>query len=324
MKKVVVTDYQFETLDVEAAVLKEQGCELVARVQSNEAELIALVSDADAVISQYAPLTPTVIAAMKRVKAIVRYGIGVDNVNLPAAREHGIPVCNIPDYCPDEVGDHTLALLLAITRQIVTGTNYIRGGKWGLPVPVTAMSTLSQHHIGIIGLGRIGRSVAHRLKGFNCKMSAYDPQLDASDIRGLGCHPATLDEVLEKSDVVTLHVPSTDSTRNMINAARLAKFKPGAILINVSRGDLVDTDALVDALKSGKLSAAGLDVSNPEPIPAGHPLRSMENVVFTSHVASASLPAMMRLRTGVATIAALAANGKPVYNIVNGVPPIKG
>ncbi len=136
-------------------------------------------------------------------------------------------------------------------------------------------------------------------------MSAFDPQLDASDVRGLGCHPATLDEVLEKSDVVTLHIPSTDSTRKIINAARLAKFKQGAILINVSRGDLVETDALVDALKSGKLSAAGLDVSAPEPIPAGHPLRSLDNVVFTSHLASASLPAMMRLRIGVATIAAL-------------------
>ena len=127
-------------------------------MQSNEAELIALVSDADAVISQYAPLTPKVIAAMKRAKAIVRYGIGVDNVNLAAAREHGIPVCNIPDYCMDEVADHTLALLLAITRQIVTDTNYIRGGNWGLPVPFTAMSALSQLHVGIVGLGRIGRS----------------------------------------------------------------------------------------------------------------------------------------------------------------------
>jgi D-3-phosphoglycerate dehydrogenase len=323
MKKVVVTDYQFDNLDIEAGVLKEQGCELVARQQSNEAELIALVSDADAVISQYAPLTPTVIAAMKRVKAIVRYGIGVDNVNLPAAREHGIPVCNIPDYCIDEVADHTLALLLAITRRILPNANYIRDGKWGMPVPVTSMAALSQFHVGIVGLGRIGRTVAHRLKAFNCKLSAFDPQLDASDIRGLGCHPATLDEVLEKSDVVTLHIPSTDATRKIINAARLAKFKQGAILINVSRGDLIDTDALVDALKSGKLSGAGLDVSAPEPIPAGHPLRSLDSVVFTSHIASASLPAMMRLRTGVATIAALGANGKPVYNIVNGVPAQK-
>ncbi len=189
-----------------------------------------------------------------------------------------------------------------------------------MPVPITTMSALSQLHVGIVGLGRIGRNVAHRLKAFNCKISAFDPQLDASDIHGLGCQPATLDEVLEQSDVVTLHIPSTDATRKMISAARLAKFKPGSILINVSRGDLIETDALVDAFKSGKLSAAGLDVSAPEPIPAGHPLRSLENVVFTSHVASASLPAMLRLRSEVANIAALAANGKPVYNIVNGGP----
>jgi D-3-phosphoglycerate dehydrogenase / 2-oxoglutarate reductase len=324
MKKVVVTDYQFDNLDIETKILAEQNCQLFApRRTSNAQELIDLCKDADAVITQFAPLTPQVIAEMKKAGAIVRYGIGVDNVNLAAAKEHGIPVCNIPDYCMDEVADHTLALLLSLTRQIVSGTNYIRAGKWGLPGPVTAMSALSQLHVGQVGLGRIGRCVVHRLKAFGCKISAFDPQLDASDIRGLGCHPATLDEVLEKSDVVTLHVPSTDKTRKMINAERLAKFKQGAIFINVSRGDLVDTDALVAALKSGKISAAGLDVSDPEPIPEGHPLRSLENVVFTSHVASASFPAMLRLRSEVANIAALGANGKPVHNIVNGVPAKK-
>ena len=306
MKKVVVTDYEFEDLDVEAAIVKQHGCELIAPRRKNDAQqLIELCSDADAIISQYAPLTPAVIAKMKKVGAIVRYGIGVDNVDLPAAKEHGIPVCNIPDYCIDEVADHTLALLLAVTRQIVSGTNYIRSGKWGLAGPFSSMVTLSQLTVGQVGLGRIGRAVVHRLKGFGCKISAYDPALDASDIRGLGCHPATLDEVLEKSDIVTLHIPSTAQTKKMINAERLAKFKKGAILLNVSRGTLVDTDALVAALKSGQLSGAGLDVSDPEPIPDGHPLRSLDNVAFTSHVAACSAKAIHRLRSDVATIASL-------------------
>jgi D-3-phosphoglycerate dehydrogenase len=324
MKKVVVTDYDFEKLDVESEIVKQQGCELFApRHKNNAAELIDLCADADAIITQYAPLTPEVIGKIKKAGAIVRYGIGVDNVDLAAAREHGIPVCNIPDYCIDEVADHTLALLLAVTRQVVSGTNYIRSGKWGLATPVSSMSTLSQLSVGIVGLGRIGRGVAHRLKAFGCKLAAFDPALDASDIRGLGCHPSTLEEVLEKSDIVTLHIPSSAQNRRLINAQRLAKFKKGAILVNVSRGTLIDTDDLVAALKSGQLLGAALDVSDPEPIPAGHPLRSLENVVFTSHVAACSPQAMYRLRSGVATLAALGANGKPVYNIVNGVEPKK-
>ena len=165
MKKVVVTDYEFEDLDVETAIVKQHGCELIAPRRKNDAQqLIELCSDADAIISQYAPLTPEVISKMKKVGAIVRYGIGVDNVDLPAAREHGIPVCNIPDYCIDEVADHTLALLLAPYAEIVSGTAYIRSGKWGLAGPFSSMVTLSQLTVGQVGLGNRpgGRASAER------------------------------------------------------------------------------------------------------------------------------------------------------------------
>ncbi len=317
--KIAVTDYTFEDLELETGVLSPLGCQVVGKKTHSEAELVELVADADCVITQFAPVNGRVIAAMQRARAIVRYGIGVDNVDLAAAAAQGIPVCNVPDYCIDEVADHTLALLLALTRRIVANTNYIRSGKWGSAAPLTALHALKQLSVGIVGFGRIGREVASRLVAFKSPIMVFDPQVPADQIRSAGYKPAELSQLLETADVVSLHCPSTASTRGMINAARLARFKPGALLINVARGDLVDTQALVDALQSGKLAGAGLDVSNPEPIPAEHPLRTLDNVVFTAHIASASVPAVSRLRHAVANTAALAVQGKTLPNVVNGV-----
>jgi D-3-phosphoglycerate dehydrogenase / 2-oxoglutarate reductase len=317
--KVAVTDYTFGDLAVETAILAPLKCEIVGRQARDEAELIELVRDADCVITQFATLSARVVESMQRARAIVRYGIGVDNVDLAAARAKGIAVCNVPDYCIDEVADHTLGLLLALTRRIVAGTNYIRGGNWGAAAPLESFHSLKQLNAGIVGFGRIGREVARRLLAFKCPVSVFDPQVPAEEISRAGCQPSELASLLETCDVVSLHCPSTAATRGMIDAARLARFKLGSLLINVARGDLVDTAALVEALRSGQLSGAGLDVSNPEPIPAGHPLRSLENVVFTAHIASASVPAVKRLRTCVAETAACALRGDPLSNVVNGV-----
>ncbi len=161
--------------------------------------------------------------------------------------------------------------------------------------------------------------MAGRLAAFKCPVQVFDPHVPAADITRAGCEPAELDRLIESSDVVSLHCPSTASTRGIIDRTRLGRFKPGALLINVARGDLVDTAALVEALQSGQLAGAGLDVSNPEPIGLDHPLRTLENVVFTAHIASASVPAATRLRTSVAQTAALAVRGEPLPNVVNGV-----
>ncbi len=323
--KIAVTDYSFDDdLKIESGILAPLGGQVRGRRASNEAELIDLVHDADCVITQFAPVTARVIQSMQRARAIVRYGIGVDNVDLAAAKARGIPVCNVPDYCIDEVADHTLALLLALTRRIVANTNYIRGGKWGSAAPLTALHALKQLRVGIVGFGRIGREVALRLAAFKSAVQVFDPQVSPVAIAEAGCQSVDLERLIETSDVVTLHCPSVAATRGMINGERLARFKPGALLINVARGDLVDTQALVEALKSGRLSGAGLDVSNPEPIPLDHPLRNLENVVFTAHLASASVPAVTRLRTSVAETAAVALRGELPPNIVNGVSsPVK-
>jgi D-3-phosphoglycerate dehydrogenase len=319
MTKVAITDYTFPSLDVETAILGPLGCQLVSRQCKTAAELIDLVGDADHVITQFAPVSAQVIDAMRRARVIVRYGIGVDNVDLEAARVRGIPVCNVPDYCIDEVADHTLALILATTRQVVANGNAIRSGQWVLAVPLAAMKTLRDMTIGMVGCGRIGREVVRRLLAFKCPVLVHDPLVPAGDIECLGCVPATLDEVLSASDLVTLHCPSTPQTRRLLNRQSLARMKHGAILVNVSRGDLIETAALVEALQQGRLSACALDVCDPEPVPAESPLRTLDNVVVSAHIASASVRAVRTLRETVANTVAHAVRGEPLPNIVNGV-----
>jgi D-3-phosphoglycerate dehydrogenase len=319
--KVVVTDYSFPDLSAEEGILGAAGCELTGRHCQGEGELIALCQDADAVITQFAPITGAVIGAMTRAAAIVRYGIGVDNVDLEAARGRGIPVCNVPDYCIDEVADHTLAFILAATRQVVANTNHLRAGNWGLAVPLDAMKTLRQMTVGIVGFGRIGREVARRLAPFKCKVVAADPAVPPHEIERLGARAATVDELLRAADLVTLHCPSTPHTRRLINRGTLAQLKPGSILVNLGRGDLVETAALVEALESGRLGAAALDVFDPEPLPAEHPLRKLPNVILAPHIASASPTAVKKLRETAAGLALMAVRREALPNIVNGVRP---
>lgn len=320
MPKVVVTDYTFDTLDIETAVLAPLGAEIVAwKEKRSPAELATLVADADHVITQFAPVSAEVIGAMRQARVIVRYGIGVDNVDLPAARAKGIPVCNVPDYCIDEVADQTLAFLLALTRQVVANSATVHGGQWRLAVPLASMRALRDLTVGLVGFGRIGREVATRLAPFKCRVLVYDPVISAEEITRAGlqaCHWARL---LAESDVLTLHCPSTADTRRMISAETLARMKPGVVLINVARGDLIDSAALLDALRSKHVSAAALDVFAPEPIPADSPLLSMDNVILAPHVASASVPAVRKLRETAAEIVARSIRGERLPNIVNGV-----
>lgn len=316
---IVVTDYTFPDLDLESALARQHGCTLVGHHCQNEAELLAAVGQADAVITQFARVNATVIGAMARSRAIVRYGIGVDNVDLDAARAQGIPVSNIPDYCIDEVADHTLAFILAMTRQTVTHTADLRAGGWRLAVPVSGMRVLRECTVGVVGFGRIGREVVRRLLAFKCQVLVHDPVAPDADIVAAGARPASLEDLTTQADVLTLHCPSTPATRKMVGPALLARMKPGSLLVNLARGDLVDTEALVAALASGQLGAAALDVFDPEPLPPEHALRSLPNLVIAPHIASVSPTAVRALREGAARRAISAALGQLPPNIVNGV-----
>lgn len=318
--KIAITDYSFPDLDIENEVLSPFGYDIVAwKERRSPSELPQLVADADAVITQFASVNSDVIASMQHAKVIVRYGIGVDNVDLAAAASKGIPVCNVPDYCIDEVADHTLAFLLATTRQVVTNCIPVRNGKWGLASPLDHMRAMRDMTIGVVGFGRIGREVVARLRSFKCTVLVYDPVVSATEIEQSGAKSVSLNELLTKSDAVTLHCPSLPQTRGMINRESIATMKRGSILINVARGDLVDPSALTDALQSGHLAAAALDVFAPEPIPADHPILKLDNVIVASHIASCSVPAVRKLRETAARLAALALRGERLPNVVNGV-----
>ncbi len=225
---------------------------------------IAAVAGAD-VITQFAKINSNVIAAMSRARAIVRYGIGVDNVDLDAARVRGVPVSNIPDYCIDEVADHTLAFILGLTRQVVTHTADLRSGQWRLAVPVAGMRALREQTVGVVGFGRIGREVVGRLRAFKCRLLVHDPVVPAIDIETAGAEPVSLDTLLASSDIVSLHCPSSPATRRLVRAETLARMRRGALLVNVARGDLVDTAALVDALQDGQLAGLHSMCSTPSP-----------------------------------------------------------
>lgn len=318
--KIAITDYSFPDLGIEEAILRPLGHEIVAwKEKRSAAELPTLVADADAVIVQFAPVNADVIASMQKARVIVRYGIGVDSVDLDAAKAKGIPVCNVPDYCIDEVADQTLAFILATTRQVVPNCTRNREGKWGLATPITQMRVLRDLTIGVVGFGRIGREVVSRLRAFKCQMLVHDPVVARSEIESAGARAVTLQQLISQSDVVTLHCPSTASTRGMINRVSLASAKPGSILINVARGDLVDSHALIEALQSGHVSAAALDVFAPEPIPIDHLILKMDNVIVASHIASVSVPAVKKLRETVANLAAMALRGESLPNVVNGI-----
>ena len=323
MKKIAITDYTFPDLGIEEAVLRPEGIEIVSfKEKRSPAELIGLVRDADAVIAQFAPVNAEVVNAMTRAKVIVRYGIGYDNVDTKTARERGIPVCNVPDYCIDEVADHTLAFILGGTRQVVSNALHLREGKWGLATPLSAMASLKHLTVGIVGFGRIGREVVKRLLAFKARVLVFDPVVSADEIAGSGAvAAASFDELLALSDIVSPHCPSTPKTKHLFNSTAFAKMKPGSVFINVGRGDLADSAAITGALQSGHLAGAALDVFDPEPIPTDHPIRKMPNVILAAHIASASPPAVKALRESAAQTALRAVRGETLPNIVNGVVP---
>lgn len=317
MPVVAITDFTFPSLEIEERIVHAAGAELRAGNDRHIAALKLLVADADAVITQFAPIHAEVISEMRRVKVIVRYGIGYDTVDVKAARERGIPVCNIPDYCIDEVADHTLAFILGVTRQVVPNTLYIRDGKWGLATPLDQLRTLRDQTVGIVGFGRIGREVAARLAPFKSRRLVFDAFVPADTIRTAGCEAVTLEELLSQSDIVTLHCPSTPQTKKLLNTDALARMKRGAVVVNLARGDLIDTAALIAALQSGHLAGAAIDVCDPEPIPTDSPLRSLPNVIVASHIASASPKSVRTLRETAAHIAVMALRGEPLPNVVN-------
>lgn len=225
-----------------------------------------------------------------QLKVISNFAVGYDNVDVPAATARGVAVCNTPGVLTETTADFTWALLMAGARRIVEGVDYVRAGKWKTWGPTLLLGRdLWGATLGIVGFGRIGQEVAKRARGFEMKILAYDTYQNEEAAQALGATYRPLDEVLRESDFVTLHVALTPETRHLIGARELGLMKPEAILVNAARGPVVDTDALVSALRDGTISGAALDVTDPEPLPADHPLVSLPNAIVVPHIASATV-----------------------------------
>src|SRR5919199_349994 len=276
----------------EREILERAGCEVVVVRPQNEDEAIDAARDADGLIYTGA-ISRRFMEALNRCRVIARSSIGMDVVEgIDVANEKGIVICNVPDVFVDEVANHTMALLLACVRWLVPFADYTRQGGWGQRGrggrPGGYIHRITGETLGLVGFGNIGRAVAKRAAGFDLRVIAYDPYMPKEMFREYGVRQAQLAEVLQDSDFVSLHVPLLPSTHHLIGAPQFALMKQHAILINTCRGPVVDEQALIQALESGQILGAGLDVTEKEPIDADNPLLKMPNVVVTPHMASAS------------------------------------
>ena len=316
--KIVITDFGSPENDLEEAELAASGLdyELVRLNASTPEQLIPQLDGADALLVQWAKIDRQVIDSLTNCKVISRYGIGVDMVDLKAAGERGIPVANVADYCIDEVSTHALTFLLMLNRHLLTHHNHVRDGKWG-GVAGGPPGRLSEQTLGVVGLGNIGRAVVQKAKGFGLTILGFDPYLSDEKAAELGVEKVSLDELLKRSDYVTLHCPLNDETRHLIGAAQLALMKPTAYLINLSRGPVVDQKALYDALTSGQIAGAALDVLEQEPPDPNDPLLKLDNVLFTPHTSSWSAAAIVELRRGVVRNVVDALQGRQPRFVVN-------
>ncbi len=296
--KVVVTDFEFGQLQYEEAVFEESGLDIeFVKVQcQTEEEVIETCKDADGIINQYAPLSRKVLENLKNCKVISRYGVGVDTIDLDAAKELGITVCNVPDYGVEEVSNHTVALFMAWTRKIVELNNAVKSGTWNYAVG-TPIYRFKDRVFAIFGFGRIPRRVIEKLQPYGLKLIGYDPFVSDEEMAKYNVEKVELEEALSRADIISLHVPLTKETHHLINRETLKLLKDGVFIINTARGGIIDTDALVEGLQSNKIVGAALDVVEEEPMLANHPLLAFPNVYITPHSAFYSVEAIEELRT---------------------------
>jgi len=286
-----------------------------------EDDLIAEVGDVDVIMVVYAKITKQIIDSAKKLKGIVRYGIGVDNIDLDAATKRKIPVANVPDYCIGTVADHAFALLLTLSRKILIADKIVRTreyvGAWTSPSDKIKGVDLEGKVLGIIGLGKIGRSVAARARGFGMEVIAYDPYVDKELANALNIKLVGLDTLLRESDFVSIHAALLPETRGIIGERELKMMKKTAYLINVSRGPIVQEKALCKALREGWIAGAGMDVYENEPPDPENPLFKLENVVLTPHIAWYTEEALRRLEMSAVNEAIRILQGQLPKNLVN-------
>lgn len=313
---VLVTDYAWPTLEIERTVLAAVDAGLMVSESGAPDDLLRLAPSADAILTCFKQIPPTVLDAAPRCRIVSRYGIGLDNIPVEHATQLGIVVTNVPDFCLDEVADHTLALLLACARRIVDYAQATRAGVWSQQ-SARPMVRLAGQTLGLVGYGNIAARVAQKARALGLEIMAYTPRLRADALAPWGRATNDLDELLAQADYVSLHAPLTEATRGLIDARALRRMKPTAYLINTARGAIVDERALRQALREGWIAGAALDVLSQEPPAADHPLLGLENVILTPHAAFYSQEAIADLETRAAQHVAQALRGQIPNHVVN-------
>ncbi|MFM2281813.1 MAG: hypothetical protein RLZZ444_4044 [Pseudomonadota bacterium] len=320
LPRALLTDTVFDSVDVERQILHS-----VAEIERLDGGAIEDVEvqgrDCEAILNTYlGPITADLIAQLPKCKIIARYGIGVDTIDVDAATQAGIIVTNNPTYCVDEVADHAMALVLAAARKVVFYDRAVRAGEWA-PIAGKPIKRLRGVTIGLVGYGNIARQVAARAAGFGMDILFSDPFVSADTPNVIG-RKVELDELLVASDIISLHPPLNAATRGMFNQAVFEAMKRSAILVNVSRGGLVDMDALVAALDKGLIAGCALDTFETEPLQDDHPLRGRENVILTPHAAWYSEDALELLHRGAPSEVRRVLTGEWPIHVVN--PAVRG
>jgi D-3-phosphoglycerate dehydrogenase len=316
--KVIITDHRFPDVEQERRAVEAAGGKLVVAQTVDEQELSELCKDADGVLTVRAPITNRVIEAMERCRIIVRYGIGVDSIDIPAATARGIMVANVPDYCVDEVSDQALTLLLMLSRRLIPAMSLAWEERWEIS-KMPPVHRLRGQTCGLAGCGKIGSLLAGKAAALGMRILIYDPYLTGTRAREMGAELVSLDALLERSDFISLHMPLNDETHHLFGEASFEKMRSTACIINTARGGLIDEAALLAALDSGKISGAGLDVLESETAftPMGIALVNHSKVIVTPHTAWLSVEARETLQARAIAQAIACLKGETPYGLIN-------
>jgi D-3-phosphoglycerate dehydrogenase len=313
---VAVADSVFPNLDPAREVLSRVGAQLQLAPASTPEAIMPIAKDADAILVTYAKITGDMIRQLTRCRIISRFGIGVDNVDIAEATKAGIVVTKVPDYCIDEVSDHTMALLLAVVRKIPFINAQVHGGTWKMPA-VVPIHRLRGSVLGLVGFGRIPQLVVPKAKAFGIKVIAYDPYVPKEVFLAAGVDAVDFPTLLKTSDYVSIHSPLVPETKNLFNADAFKQMKKHAYVVNTARGPIIDEAALAAALDAGQIAGAALDVMVQEPPAAGHPLFGRENVIITPHTSFYSEESLVELQTKAAQEVVAVLSGQAPRNPVN-------
>ena len=312
---IAVTECVFPTLDPAKAALARLNPTYRMAKSVNADDILEVARDADAILVTYAKITREIITQLTKCKAIGRFGLGVDNIDLAAAKEKGIAVNYVPDYCIREVSDHTMALLLSLIRKVPLSNKLVQAGRWEMPA-VVPIRRIEGTTLGLVGFGHIPRLVAPKAQAFGIKVIAYDPYAKPEVFKAANVESVDFDTLLQRSDYVSVHAPLMPATRGMMNAAAFAKMKKGAYVINTARGPLIDEPALIAALDAGQVGGAGLDVVVAEPLAKDSALLGRDNVIVSPHTAFYSIEALDELQEKCASDVARVLSGeKAIYPI---------